>query len=430
MPRTKKNEVKEEVVEVITTNETDLSKIDDLSSNQKEAKVDNVTEQPLVVSDLEDEEVKATKTVAKAPKRKTVKEEKVPEVHKELGIETDPLIADSLNQATLDEIETANWTEITGFKKNKSLVWGIVSSVQEGLSDNLPNGLFAIVTMPKYPDMQVFISEDDYWMENQIFGSAYDSMTEDQKLEKRKRTMEYQIGSRIPMFIKEAKRLRVEDTYDVWQTPYTYSIQGDRKSAMKFYQKFWFFSSDTKKKINKNDTYFANVLQTRTNGVKVECCGVESYISAYELTGRSVVTDCTNCYINGKKIVNGSKISVKIQKCYIHHKGDPILDKNGMPTGKKETEDWVYLSVSGRLFDRGFTPKALKTMAVGSVQMGYVSSYNKNSHIYSVNLSNGVLASVHESRLLGSRKLDRNDRVLVTVEEKLDTYVRGRARRL
>ncbi len=428
MPRTKKNE---EVVEETTTNEIDLTKVDDLSAEQQVTETEEIPDPVVEAEMFEDDEVPAVKETKKAKKTSAKEnEEKTPEVHKELGIETDPMVADSLNQATLDEIETSNWTEITGFKKNKSLVWGILTSVQIGLSENAPNGLYAIVTMPKYPDMQVFIHEDDYWMENQIFGSAYESMTKEQKEEKRKRTMEFQIGSRIPMFIKEAKRRRTNDEYDVWQTPYTYAIQGDRKSAMHFYQKFWFFSKDTKEKINKNDTYFANVLQTRTNGVKVECCGVESYISAYELTGRSVVTDCTNCYINGKKIVNGSKISVKIQKCYIHHKGDAIIGKNGLPTGKKEKEDWVYLSVSGRLFDRGFTPKAIKTMPVGSVQMGYVSSYNKNSHIYSINLSNGVLASVHESRLLGSRKLDRNDRVLVTVEEKLDTYVRGRARKL
>jgi hypothetical protein len=356
-----------------------------------------------------------------------IKLDKLPEYHHELGIETDPNVMNT-NFQTPDEMETKNWTDIRGFVKNKSLVWGILTSVQKGLSENLPNGLYAIVTMPKYPDMQVAINEDDYWMENQVFGSAYGKLSKEEQFEKRKRTMEYQIGARIPMFITEAKRIKLNSDFDTWQTPYKYTIKGDRKKAMKFYQKFWFYSQDTDKKINKNDTYTANVLQVRNNGVKVECCGVESYIDAYELTGRTVVTDCTDCYINGSKVVTGSKLSVKIKRCYIHHKGDPII-KNGVPTGEKEKEDWVYLSVSGRLYDRGLTPKALSMVTIGSSIVGHVSGYNRQKHVYSINLTNGVLASVHENKLLGCRRLDRNDRVLVTVEEKFDTYVRGRAKR-
>ena len=103
------------------------------------------------------------------------------------------------------------------------------------------------------------------------------------------------------------------------------------------------------------------------------------------------------------------------------------MDKFGKKTDKFELEDWVYLAVSGRLFDRGYTPKLLKTVTVGSKQLGYVSSVNTRTHNYRILLANGIEAIVNERDLINCSRFDRGDRVLVTITEKLDTFVRGRA---
>lgn len=461
MPENRVNEeemVTSDVTDVVPEKGFDPSKVDDLSSTIDEKQIpendfaededfadefENSEDAPTEKTGSTQREKQATTTTrtnstrrrtATRTRKKKVDEvdtfvsDKMPVVHHEQGIETDPTVESAINRVSMDEAEANNWKEIKGFVNNKSIVWGILTSVQKGLSDNLTDGLYAIVTMPKFPDMQVIIGEDDYWMPTQNFGTQYNSLSKTRQFEKRQRTMEFQIGSRIPMFITTAEKKRVqENDYDSWQTPYTYTIIGNRRKAMEFYQRFWFFSDDTNKKVNKDDTYIANVLQIRPNGVKVECLGVETYISAYELSGRQVVTDCTNCYIDGNKLSIGSKLSVKISKLHIHHKGDPIMDKFGKKTDKFELEDWVYLAVSGRLFDRGYTPKLLKTVTVGSKQLGYVSSVNTRTHNYRILLANGIEAIVNERDLINCSRFDRGDRVLVTITEKLDTFVRGRA---
>lgn len=355
-----------------------------------------------------------------------IKVEKMPEYHREFGTNTDPDMQSAIQLISVEEEENKNWREIKQFVKDGEIVWGIVSGVQKGLSEQISDGLFCVVTLPKYPDMQVIIDENDYWMPTQEYGNSYKSMSDEQKFAKRQRTMTYQVGARIPMLLINAQRTRVhQNGYDNWQTPYTYVIRGSRVKAMELLQNLWFFNSNANRpKLNESDVYFANVLQVRKNAIKVECCGVESYISAYEASGKRVVDDCT------KYFKNGDKLNVRISRLHIHEKGKPILDRNGNVTGNVEKENYVYLSVSGRLYDRGYTPKAISTITVGSSHLGQVASFNRKSHVYSVSLKNGVLAAVHASRLVGVRYLDRGDRVLVTVEEILDTYVRGRAMRI
>lgn len=347
------------------------------------------------------------------------------QILEDVGYETDSSAEQLKDIISPEEQEEREWYELKNLAKAHSLVWGKIAGVQNGFGET-GVGLYVIVTIPKFQNKQVLIAEKDFWLDSQNFGKSYDGLSKRDQETRRMNAVTYHFGARIPFFIRTLSRTKVKDDYEIYQTPYKYTIVGDRKSAMTYLQNYWFFNkrADNGMMIRMDGTYGANVLQVRPEGVKVECCGVETYISAYELSGKKYIE---NCYDFCKP---GDKIPVRIQKLHVHKAGEPIVTGRRGSTAKTYPVNTVYLTVSGRLFDIGFTPKNLALMSTGGIYLGSVRSYNKTTGVYSINLANGVTGTVQASRVAGDVNLDIGDRVYFTVMEKKESYVRGRCRKI
>ena len=249
--------------EVPESDEEDNSVADSFEDNDADEMIGKEPEK----KDEMAEPVKSTP----AKKKKTARKSSKAKTHDNLGEETDPTVKSIDQYVSPAEKEANDWYEISNLAKSKGIVWGRVSGVQKGFG-NIKDGLFAVITLPKFSNMQVIIHEKDYWMETQNFGNSYAGMNEQEKEMRRMKTLSYQLGARIPFFIKHLARTTVKhDEYDTMQTPYRYLIVGDRVSAMHYIQDCWFFNDGKNTpKLNENDAYGANVLQVRPESVKVE----------------------------------------------------------------------------------------------------------------------------------------------------------------
>lgn len=430
MTNLENNEIETVTIPTEVSDNFDPKTMDDLSSSTSDTPVlsnDDNEDEESFGSEFEDELTKKmventkNQEVEQTKKRGSQKKESV--IHDNIGLETDPNAKKITEYVTPAQQEEQDWYDLKNLARSKGIVWGKITGVQKGY-DNLNDAIYATVSMPKYPNMQVLINEKDYWMDNQNFGNSYAGLNDKAKETRRMNALSYQLGARIPFFIKNLARRKVKDNgYDEFQTPYKYMIIGDRVSAMLYLQKCWFFRESTP--FNTTDAYGANVLQVMDEAVKVECCGVESYITAYELSGKKYVQNC-------KEVCKaGDKIPVRVMKFHTHKKGEPYAsNRKGDNKGKVYERDTVYLSVSRRLFDNGFTPKNLASMTIGGIYLGYVRSYNKTNGVYSINLANGVVASVQAGKVTGGVALDIGDQVYFHLEEKLGSYVRGRCMRV
>lgn len=394
--------------------EIDANKIDDLVNSNKD---DEFNKNAIKKARVKDRALNPMLQVA-------------PKVHHEIG--TDPFAENKnvVNDYANESTEEANYRYLQVCANSKEIIYGVVMGCfySKEKTKNLLTGkeidgrIIVNVTIPNCPEMHVYIPEEEYFMNYNDFGNIYENLSESEKIERRKKFINDQIFARIPIIITKCGRTKINEkgALDAWQNPYTYAIAGSRKQAMLMLQHIWFFDTNPNSPhINKDDVYRANVLQVWENATRVECCGVESIIRNYDLTGRQMIDNAR------EYVENGDQILVKPMKMYVHRK-DEINPETGKPYG----EDSVYMSVSGRLYDTGYKPKELSSVVVGGMYGGVVASYNSNNNHYTINLLNGVRAAVRRDLVIGKRNLTRGDKVIVRVIKIFDSYVEGSAKRM
>lgn len=360
--------------------------------------------------------------------------------HREIGVDTAP-VKEIANIVSSEEEETKAWRNVRRYVLSNQIIYGVVlgthrytankldengKEVLDKSNNPIKENKFAVsVMVPAFPDMPVFVKEDEFWTPEDSFGTTYNEVDDERKLNRRANYIDSIIGARIPLVILDAKRLRQpsEDGRAKMQSLYTYIISASRTKAMEILKHIWFFRDDTNRRINTNDVYKANVLRVFENAVFVECCGVETYIRAWDLTSRMNVSNCREL------LKPGDCINVKITKVYRHNKGEKIekrdLDHITFENDGTYPFDYVYLKVSGRAYDTRYASRALNAMSVGDTLMGTVISYNAHKRIYTITLDNHVPASVHEDNLIGSRRLVKGDRVYFKCKQKKESYVKG-----
>lgn len=397
--------------------EINVDKIDDLSETSDES--DDSKKNAIKKTRVRDRALNSNSMLQAAPK-----------VHHEIG--TDPFADNKniVNDYANESQEEANYRYLQVCSNTKEIIYGVVMGCfyNKEKTKNLLTGkeidgrIIVNVTIPNCPEMHVYIPEEEYFMDYNGFGNTYANLSESEKIERRKKYINDQIFARIPLIITKCARTKIsgKGSLDSWQAPYTYAIAGSRKQAMLMLQHIWFFDTNPNSPhINKDDVYRANVLQVWENAVRVECCGVESNIRNYDLTGRQMIDNAR------EYVENGDQIFVKPMKMYIHRKGEINAE-----TGEPYENDEVYMSVSGRLYDTGYKPKELSFIVVGGMYGGVVASFNSNNNHYTVNLLNGVRAAVRRDLVIGKRNLTRGDKVIVRVIKIMDSYVEGSAKRM
>lgn len=342
---------------------------------------------------------------------------------------------EAVNEARVEE-EEKNWKDILRFQRGQRIVWGRISGIhhyeaaktdENGnyvLDENnqrIPETKFAAeVTFDRYPNFIAYIKDENIWTNEQYFGDSYRFFTGDSTKARvrREAALSAMLGAKIPMLITSTDRRRVAGETGA---RYIYTIAASRKAAMDIMMHVYFFNNKGNgPKVDAGTVYNAHVLTVNANAVEVECCGVETWITAYNLTGRKHVEDCRD------EVATGQTIKVKLVKFHANKKGDPIV---GDTKGGTYPYDQVYLKVSGRSYDTFMTPPVFKNLTVGDTEYGTVAAVNYSKRIYSLILDNKVMASVPFTRVIGASRLEDGDRVIFTIERKSEDrgFVTGRA---
>ncbi len=330
-----------------------------------------------------------------------------------IGTKDEELELEDRNEKSALEAEEEHWREIIRFARTQEILYSRLIGVEPDEDKKTVNLITSIC------GIRVVIPESEYFMPGFDFGASYSAMTESDRLRRRIVMARYQMGARICFVIAggmngvQRTRLREEDVLP-GQSPYEYAVIGSRVQAMNLLQDIWFFHRKRKngagsrpREVQAGDAAEANVLSVREDGVRVECLGVESFISAFELSGIRYVTNCQN------EVKPGDRIKVRIKS--LHVSRDP---------------DSVYMSVSGRLYDSGLAGHVLKTMRVSGWYIGVVRSFNGNTGFYTISLNNGASAAVRRDWVQGNMPLHPGDTVSVQVIRILNEHVLGRAVRM
>ena len=350
--------------------------------------------------------VAATSDIPEAPRSNVQPQrEESPRELQQVGTLAPELERASTKVKSQAEIEEENWQMIRRFQRTQELLYSRIIGVEPGNSEDT----FLIIT--SIFGMRVAIPDEYFFVEyERQFGANFKDLPDREKYRIKYYAASRQIGARICFLITNATRERIaDDGYDNWQSNYTYGIVGSRVAAMELLRDIWFFHkrrrADNRRNartVKEGDYTKANVLYVREDGVRVECFGVETYISAFELSGLRYVTDCRD------EVKPGDVINVRVRR--VHMNGDD-----------------VYVSVSGRLYDVGYTSRNIKSMKVSGFYSGVVRNYNNNSGYYTINLDNGVIAAVHRDSIQGGNALEQGDEVYVRVRNIYDEIVVGDA---
>lgn len=318
------------------------------------------------------------------------------EIHNALsvGVASEDIIFEEETIKSPQEIEALLYRDLKIYEKNGEILWGTVYAIEE-LSNH------AIICV-LYNNQKVSIVDDDYFEDKYDFGKAYPSMTDEQKLAKRKRVASYQVGAKVCFVVKTVERSVITEGDFVGE--YRISIIGDRKTAMKTLRDIYFWHKNRKRDDNNirvikdGSLILAHILAVKEDVVLCECAGVETKLFAYNLLSNDI---CENCKDH---VAPGDAIKVRVKKCYLNEDGS------------------VYLSITGRINE---VPKLIETMKENSSYLGTVESYNPKKQSYTIFLKNGVLATVPENHVKGRHILSRGDTVCVFVVKIYDGFVSG-----
>lgn len=336
------------------------------------------------------------------------KEERAPRRLDQVGTIAPELERPNIRNKTSEEIEEENWQMIRRYERSKELLYSRIIGVEPGGSGS---GFYVITSVHNMrviiPDSEFFPADYDFTV---MFGNAFNNLTARERRAAKFSAVSRMIGARICLVITNAVREKENRNTSAGDgSGYTYGIIGSRAEAMKLLQDIWFFHKNRRpdnpvspRSVQAGDVTKANVLYVRENGVRVECFGVETYISAPELSGIRFVTNCHD------EVKPGDVIDVMVRN---------VTVKN----------DKVTVSVSKRQFDSGFSNANIRNIKQRGIYAGVVRSYNPNNGYYTVYLENGVMAAVHNDRIHGAVSLDLGDAVAVRISNVYSEHVVGDA---
>lgn len=348
----------------------------------------------------------------------------------------------AVNEENYVERDEKNWEEIVRYRNSKRIVWGRISGIHhyeaaktdangnyvlDKTNNRIPETKFSVeVKIDKFPTFVIYVKEEDFWMPAQQFGETYHYFenNKDKSRVRREAVLASMLNAKIPLIITAADRRRVPGEFENGGSRYVYVITASRKAAMDIMSHIYFFNNKKNgPDVDLDTVYDAHVLSVNSNAVEVECCGVETWIKSYDLTGRKYVADCRD------EVKPGQTLKVKIVRFHVKKKGEPLHKDEHLFTGDVYPCDHVYLVVSGRKYDTLFTPSTFANIHVGDMYLGCVMSVNYEKKLYTVILENRVIASVPFTRVIGARGFSRGDYVRVTVERKENKagFVVGRA---
>lgn len=449
----------ERVYEDVSSNEPEAEQTSEPASEAAEEQAEEPGEEPATEEHtekpVEEQAVEATHSEAKPEtnaaenkQQAAATEKKKREIH-QLGIGDSLLGGRTVVEKDQQTIEYETWKSIEHDRRARTILRSTIDSIRLE-----PNSL-TVQIVTHYKGLPVIINDSDFFMNESRFTEdyyrtslfnneehylnerfkevvdayiktnreAYDAyvskngsddgfitegwsvsaknkirakIIDERKAKIRHRTAKFMIGAKICFFIKSCKRERLD--HDLaeergYATDFYYTIYGDRVSAMNMIQYLLFVRR--KNPVAVGDAAMANVLRVTSTAVHVECCGVETRISANDLSSKKVISDPSDYFKPGDSFM-------------------VIIRKVFLPTDHSAKSGFA-LSVSRRLYERGIADKNLLYMHEGDIHMGEVSFVSRERRGYTILLNNGVTCYV-PAKLVASRlPLYIQDKVLVEI---------------
>ena len=382
-----------------------VKKLDEIVENKP------VLEQAVSASEIVSPKEESLKTDSKInseePKKEAIKEKVEQEFSKEKqAIKTNKLGSIGVVVANIPNKEVApidlnqykqnknleqDIEELKQFKDNHEILWARVTGA---IYDKDAQGNISRVGVKCdwKSGIQIIIPDYLYFPSEIAFDYNYSKLTPEEQIRNRHKSASFQVNALVCFTVL---------SISVDETDGSCRAIGNRLDALSILRDYYFFhknfeeSSDNSPK--KGDETVAHVLSVRPQKVLVECMGIETYISAYNLANVPV----TNC----KDVVKpGDVLKVRIRKLHKDY-GDP------------------YLTLSARINAR---QQEIDKISIGSVYLGYVQAIKKETNIITVRLTNGVNVSVSILSIPAGIKLILNQAVVVRITKKDNTFVMGR----
>lgn len=295
-----------------------------------------------------------------------------------------------------EEREYNDYHTLVQAKRNGDIVRGVV--IGNGYNEERKQ-LYVLV---RFNTITVKIFENQFFEKNFFFGKSYDAKPEDIKRAWRKTALSrYQYANVCFKVIGNEDHIISEGEFKGQRE---YNVIGDRCLAMDTLKDIYFFHRNRKdnklppREVKIGNSYSCNVLDVTYNNIIVECCGVETRISANEISDYNLI----NCFESGL------------------HVGD-VKDFYVKSIDVKDNK--VNLGLSGRTMA---TPNDIIKLKKSDTLVGRVLHYNPKNDVYTIYLEIGVTASVYRNNVQGFSELAVNDKVSVTITEKKDNkYVVG-----
>ena len=268
------------------------------------------------------------------------------------------------------------------YRLNNTVLWGEIISVI---------GEEHIFIQVQFDEHTVLIPDEKFFPTDYSFGARYANMNPEQQRKKRRVSARFRIGGKVPFVVEGIQKIDDRNS--------KFILEGNRLKALDIIKDRYLGNHSVKI----GDEVKANVLAVFENFILVECLGIETRISAYNLTDKNVVDNCMD-YIS-----TGDEITVRVKKM------------------KYNPDGTYYLAVSGRL---NHGAKNMRDINEGDAYMGYVECYNSQTRIYTIKLTNGVNVSVHEKSVVSRGRLNRGDKVSAVVKMKKEGYCCGTCQKI
>lgn len=370
-------------------------------STDNQPSIEKTSEMPLKTAS--GEPVKKDKAEVNSEIKPEMKEEQEPQkkkILKQNRLGSIGIVEASISNKSIQPIETNQHKqsktfddaieELKSFKDNHEVLWARVTGAIYD-RDEHQNIVRVGITCDWKAGIKIVIPDMLYFPTEMAFDYNYKKLTPEEQIKNRQKNASYQVNALVCFTI-----LSIATAEDG-----TCQVIGNRIDALSILKDYYFthknFEATKENTPKKNDETVAHVLSVRPQKVLVECMGIETYISAFNLANAPV----TNC----KDIVKpGDVLKVRIRKIHTDY-GEPYLTLSARTNAKLDE---------------------INKISIGSVYLGYVQSINKNSNTATVRLTNGVNVSVSLLSLPTGTKLILNQAVVIRITKKNSYFVMGR----
>ena len=377
--------------------------------SEAETAADDIPEPAAVPADLgeEDRTPESERNESVAPRGRRRHRRTAP-ARRELrddGLKSEEILEKETKEKSEKELADETFKKLESLRRTGHIAWGETYGVEPAEFLSKSGSHFAVCV--RFNGAKILIPDKEYFEDTFNFGSDYDSLSNEEKNNRRAATARYQIGARVCFTVKGVSKVMIEEG-DFAGSYNTVAVASRREAMAELRDMFFLHDHNPdipSRTVEVGDTAEARVVGVREAYALVECLGVETRIDAFQLND-DYVENCNDF------VKPGDRIKVRVRKVYVNPDGS------------------IYLTVSGRMNE---VPRSISEIKIGGTYLGKVDHYNSGSNTYTILLKPmGVSCSVRADsiHINGGIDLMNGDDVSVLVTNVAPTFVIGKAKKL